>query len=107
MAIRFLHVFDPDQDPRRIAEVQRIFRSYYGTIYGDYADRIPDFLRRQGDMGMRVVLITAERPGGPVVAFALAFHYPDLNSTLLDFIVVDPSVRQRGIGGAQIGRAHV
>ena len=100
MAIRFLHVFDPDQDPRRIAEVQRIFRSYYGTVYADYADRIPEFLRHQAELGIRVILLTAERPGGPVVAFALAFHYPDLNSTLLDFIVVDPAVRQRGIGGA-------
>ncbi|HUF28658.1 MAG TPA: histone deacetylase family protein [Gemmatimonadaceae bacterium] len=100
MAIRFLHVFDPDQDPRRMREVQRIFRSYYGTVYGDYAERIPDFLRRQAETGVRAILITAERPGGPVVGFALAFHYPDLNSTLLDFIVVDPTVRQRGIGGA-------
>ena len=100
MAIRFLHVFDPDHDRRRIAEVQRIFRSYYGTVYADYAERIPDFLRRQSQYGTRVILITAERVGGPVSAFVLAFHYPDINSTLLDFIVVDPSVRQRGIGGA-------
>jgi N-acetylglutamate synthase-like GNAT family acetyltransferase len=35
-----------------------------------------------------------------VLAFALALHYVDINATLLDFIVVDPAVRQRGIGGA-------
>ena len=31
---------------------------------------------------------------------AIAFHYLDINATLLDFIVVDPTARQRGIGGA-------
>ena len=34
MAIRFVHVFDADHEPRRIAEVQRIFRSYYGDVDG-------------------------------------------------------------------------
>ena len=101
MAIRFVHVFDADNEPRRIAEVQRIFRTYFGAAYGDYADRIPDLLRKQSELGQRTILITAENPQqGRVLAFALAFHYSDLNATLLDFIVVDPSVRQRGIGGA-------
>ena len=100
MAIRFMHVFDADHEPRRVAEVQRIFRTYFGAAYGDYADRIPDLLRRQAELGHRTILLTAEDVGVRVTAFALAFHYPDLGSTLLDFIVVDPSVRQRGIGGA-------
>ena len=100
MGIRFVHVFDADLEPRRIAEVQRIFRSYYGAVYGDYADRIPDLLRRQAEHGHRTILISAEDPHGRVLAFALAFHYTDINATLLDFIVVDPAVRQRGIGGA-------
>lgn len=98
--IRFVHLYDPDHEPRRMAEVQRIFRSYFGAAYGDYADRIPDLLRRQAELGHRTILITAERAMGEMLAFALAFHYPDLNATLLDFIVVDPTVRQRGIGGA-------
>jgi acetoin utilization deacetylase AcuC-like enzyme len=34
------------------------------------------------------------------MAFALALHFTDINATLLDFIVVDPAVRQRGVGGA-------
>jgi acetoin utilization deacetylase AcuC-like enzyme/GNAT superfamily N-acetyltransferase len=100
MAIRFLHVYDADADPRRITEVQRIFRSYFGEAYGGYADEIPELLRRQAERGHRTILITAESPHGQVMGFALALHYPDLNSTLLDFIVVDPAVRQRGIGGA-------
>ncbi|MGH7632869.1 MAG: GNAT family N-acetyltransferase, partial [Gemmatimonadaceae bacterium] len=101
MAIRFVHIFDADTEPRRMAEVQRIFRSYFGVYYGDYAERIPDLLRRQAELGQRTILITAENPQqGRVFAFALAFHYTDLNATLLDFIVVDPTVRQRGIGGA-------
>ena len=100
MAIRFLHVFDPDHEPRRTAEVQRIFRSYFGEAYADYADKIPDLLRRQAELGHRTVLITAEESGGQVLAFALALHYADINSTLLDFIVADPAVRQRGVGGA-------
>ena len=101
MAIRFVHVFDADLEPRRIAEVQRIFRSYFGAVYGDYADTIPDLLRRQGELGHRTIIITAEDPRRrAVLAFALALHYSDINATLLDFIVVDPVVRQRGIGGA-------
>ena len=101
MAIRFVHVFDADLEPRRVAEVQRIFRSYFGDVYGGYADRIPDLLRRQSELGHRTVIITAEDPRlHRVMAFAIALHYPDINATLLDFIVVDPNVRQRGIGGA-------
>jgi acetoin utilization deacetylase AcuC-like enzyme/GNAT superfamily N-acetyltransferase len=81
--------------------VQRIFRSYFGEVYGDYADRIPDLLRRQSELGHRTIIITAEDPRRRrVTAFALALHYTDINATLLDFIVVDPAVRQRGIGGA-------
>ena len=101
MSIRFVHVFDADLEPRRIAEVQRIFRSYFGAVYRDYADTIPDLLRRQGELGHRTIIITAEDPRKrSVLAFALALHYTDINATLLDFIVVDPAVRQRGIGGA-------
>lgn len=98
--IRFVHLYDADHEPRRMEEVQRIFRSYYGEHYGDYADRIPDLLRRQTELGHRTILITAEKSQGQMLAFALALHYPDLNATLLDFLVVDPTVRQRGIGGA-------
>jgi acetoin utilization deacetylase AcuC-like enzyme/GNAT superfamily N-acetyltransferase len=100
MAIRFVHLFDADLEPRRIAEVQRIFRSYFGEAYGEYADTIPDLLRRQAQFGHRTIIITAEDPRGRVLAFALALHYGHLNATLLDFLVVDPAVRQRGVGGA-------
>jgi acetoin utilization deacetylase AcuC-like enzyme/GNAT superfamily N-acetyltransferase len=100
MAIRFLHLYDADADPRRLAEVQRIFRSYFGEAYGEYAGQIPDLLRHQAELGHRTIIIVAEDPRGRVLGFALALHYPDLDSTLLDFLVVDPTVRQRGIGGA-------
>jgi acetoin utilization deacetylase AcuC-like enzyme/GNAT superfamily N-acetyltransferase len=101
MAIRFVHVFDADLEPRRIAEVQRIFRSYFGGVPGNYAEQIPDLLRRQSERGHRTIIITAEDPRRrQVMAFAIALHYADINATLLDYIVVDPAVRQRGIGGA-------
>ena len=101
MAIRFIHIFDADLEPRRLAEVQRIFRSYFGAAYTEYADTIPDLLRRQAQLGHRTILITAEDPHRRhVIAFAIALHYAEIDATLLDFIVVDPVVRQRGIGGA-------
>lgn len=100
MAIRFVHVTDSESDTRRVADVQRIFRSYFGDVYGDYADRIPALLSRQAELGHRTILLAAEDARGRMRAFALAFHYPDLSVTLLDFIVVDPTARQRGIGGA-------
>lgn len=100
MPIRFLHIHDPVLSPRRLEEVQRIFRSYYGSAYENYAEGIPELLRRQGELGRRTILLTAEREAGHVAAFALAFHYADLEATLLDFLVVDPTVRQRGVGGA-------
>jgi acetoin utilization deacetylase AcuC-like enzyme/GNAT superfamily N-acetyltransferase len=100
MPIRFVHIHDPILAPQRLAEVQRIFRSYYGEAYENYAERIPELLRRQGEQGQRTILLTADQDGGHVAAFALAFHYADLNATLLDFLVVDPEVRRRGVGGA-------
>lgn len=93
-------VADADQDERRVAEAQRIFRTYYGEHHGEYAGRFPDLLRRQHELGFRVILMTAEQIRGRVIAFALAFHFSELNATLLDFLVVDPNVRQRGAGGA-------
>jgi acetoin utilization deacetylase AcuC-like enzyme/GNAT superfamily N-acetyltransferase len=98
--IRFILVADPDLESRRISEVQRIFRTFYGEHLSAYADEIPDLLRRQHELGYRVFLMTAEQIRGRVIAFALVFHFPELNSSLLDFIVVDPEVRQRGTGGA-------
>ena len=80
--------------------MQRIFRSYYGTAYEGYADRIPDLLRTQSQLGYRVLVIAAENHRGDVMGFALAFHFPSLNASLLDFLVVDPGIRQRGVGGA-------
>jgi acetoin utilization deacetylase AcuC-like enzyme/ribosomal protein S18 acetylase RimI-like enzyme len=100
VAIRFVHVYDAEHEARRLAEVQRIFRTYFGEATGAYSDTIPDLLRRQGQLGHRTIIITAEDPRGRVLAFAMAFHYTDVNVTLLDYIVVDPAVRQRGIGGA-------
>jgi acetoin utilization deacetylase AcuC-like enzyme/ribosomal protein S18 acetylase RimI-like enzyme len=100
VAIRFLHVFDADLEPRRIAEVQRIFRSFYGAAYPDYAERIPELLRGQAELGQRTLLLTAENTQGRMLGFALVFHYTDRNLSLLDFLVVDPASRRRGIGGA-------
>jgi len=100
VAIRFVHVYDADLEVRRVAEVQRILRSQFGEAVDAYADAIPDMLRGEGALGHGTILITAEDPHGRVLGFALALHYADVNVTLLDFIAVDPAVRQRGIGGA-------
>jgi acetoin utilization deacetylase AcuC-like enzyme/ribosomal protein S18 acetylase RimI-like enzyme len=83
-----------------VREVQRIFRSYYGSAYAGYAEKIPELLRRQPELGFRVILISAENHRGDVLGFALAFHFPRLQATVLDFLVIDPDVRQRGVGGA-------
>ena len=100
MAIRFVHITDAESDVRRVAEVQRIFREYFGAVYTEFADRIPELLSRQAELGHRTILIGAEDARGRMRGFALALHYADLNVTLLDYIVIDPGARQRGIGGA-------
>jgi acetoin utilization deacetylase AcuC-like enzyme/ribosomal protein S18 acetylase RimI-like enzyme len=82
-----------------VRDVQRIFRSYYGSAYAGYAEKIPDLLRRQTELGFRVIIITADNQRD-VMGFALAFHFPKLDATVLDFLVVDPEIRQRGVGGA-------
>lgn len=46
MTIRFVHVYDAEREARRLAEVQRIFRTYFGEGNDAYADEIPDLLRR-------------------------------------------------------------
>jgi hypothetical protein len=45
MAIRFVDIFDPDQEPQRIQQVQRIFRSYSGEACDEYGERIAALLR--------------------------------------------------------------
>ena len=59
--IRFVHLYDADHEPRRMAEVQRIFRTYYGVHYGEYADKIPDLLRRQSELGHRTICADSPR----------------------------------------------
>src|SRR5688500_20217310 len=101
MAIRFVHVSDADLEPRRIAEVQRIFRTYFGEVYGGYADRIPDLLRRPSELGHRTIIITAEDPRiRRVLAFPIALHYPAFHATLLHLIVGDPHLRHHATGAS-------
>ncbi|HPR62795.1 MAG TPA: histone deacetylase family protein [Thermoanaerobaculia bacterium] len=82
-----------------LEQVQTIFRSHFPSV-ADYADRIPDMLRNPFEFGYRSILLISESRGGAVSGFSLFLHFPEINSSLLDFIAVRRGTRGGGVGGA-------
>ena len=86
-------------DRDRIAQVQAIFRAHFPQ-FDDYDKKIPQLLTRPFQYGYRAVLLVCERSAQRVAGFALLLHFPEINSSLLDFLAVAPEIRGGGVGQA-------
>ncbi len=86
-------------DRDRIAQVQAIFRAHFPQ-FGDYDRKIPQLLADPFRYGYRAVLLVSERTTRHVTGFALLLHFPEINSSLLDFLAVAPDIRGGGVGQA-------
>lgn len=86
-------------DRVRIAQTQEIFRLNFAAVAG-YADKIPDLLAQPVKYGYKTVLLVSETGLGKVTGFSLVLHFPEINSSLLDFVATRRAERGRGIGSA-------
>jgi len=86
-------------DRARIEQVQKIFRKNFPYAAAE-ADRIPDLLNHPFDYGYRTVLLVSESALGNVTGFSLFLHFPEVNSSFLDYIAVKKITRGGGLGGA-------
>jgi acetoin utilization deacetylase AcuC-like enzyme/GNAT superfamily N-acetyltransferase len=86
-------------DRQRIEQTQEIFRQNFAAVAG-YADKIPDMLDHPFKYGYATILLVCETVMARVTGFALVLHFPEINSSLLDFIATRRQMRGGGIGGA-------
>ena len=82
----------------RVRQVQEIFRASYPDE-AHYADKMPSLLNQPFQFGYRTYLVVSESSQRKVTGFSLFLHVPEINSSLLDFLVVAPGVRGGGLGG--------
>ncbi|TFG65233.1 MAG: GNAT family N-acetyltransferase [Spirochaetales bacterium] len=82
-----------------VAQVMELFRVTFPDVR-DYAESIPKHLDNPVRYQYKTVLLAALGPKNTVSGFALIIHFPLVNYSLLDFIVVDPEIKARGIGSA-------
>lgn len=86
-------------DRQRIQQTQEIFRQNFAAV-ASYADRIPDMLDHPFKYGYKTVLLVSETAMAKVMGFSLVLHFPEINSSLLDFIAAHRQMRGGGIGGS-------
>jgi acetoin utilization deacetylase AcuC-like enzyme/GNAT superfamily N-acetyltransferase len=86
-------------DRSRVRQAQQILRESFPSE-ADHADLIPTLLAEPTRFRCRSVLLVAEDTGGQVKAFALVSHFPDSNTTFLDFLAARKGIRGGGLGGA-------
>ena len=86
-------------DRDAIVQVQRLFRVVFPDV-PERADLIADQLDHPFKYGYRTIVLVAYRTGRRVTGFALVNHFPQANSSFLDFLATDPGMRSGGFGGA-------
>jgi len=86
-------------DREQIEQVREIFVQHFGEV-ADYAGKIPDMLDSPFKYGYRAVLLVSEQAANRVTGFSLVLHFPEVNSSLLDFIAVRGTIRGGGLGSA-------
>jgi len=87
------------RDADKIRQVQNIFRSNFAED-SSYADKIPDMLDKPFAFGYRTILLTSQTADRRVTGFSLILHFPEINSSLLDFIAIRPQIKGGGLGSA-------
>jgi len=95
--IRRLHntVLPADRDA--ISQVQEIFRQNFQDV-ASYAEKIPGLLDHPFRQGYQSFLLVCETGLGRVTGFALFLHFPEIDSSLLDFLAVRRDIRGGGLG---------
>ena len=86
-------------DRQRISQAQEIFRQNFSAV-ASYADNIPDVLDHPFKFGYDSILLVCETAMAKVMGFSLVMHFPEINSSLLDFLATRRQMRGGGIGGA-------
>ncbi len=86
-------------DRRRVEQVQAIFRPSFPYAAGD-ADRIPGLLDQPFRYGYRTILLVSENGRGTVTGFSLFLHFPEIDSSFLDYLAVRPGTKGGGLGSA-------
>jgi GNAT superfamily N-acetyltransferase len=97
--IRRVHTTALPSDKDQVEQVKEIFRSSFSAV-AEYAEKIPDMLDRPFRYGYRAVLLVSLSSNHKVSGFSLILHFPEINSSLLDFIASAPSVKGGGLGSA-------
>lgn len=98
--IRIRRVFNSAllSDRLRIEQVQAIFRPNFPYV-ADYAEKIPDLLDNPFKYGYHSTLLVAENSRSTVTGFSFFLHFPEINSSFLDYMAVRPGTRGEGLGG--------
>lgn len=76
-----------------------IRRVYSGALAKD-ADKIPDLLDHPFTYGYRTILLVSQGTDRRVTGFSLFLHFPEISSSLLDFIAIRPKIKGGGLGSA-------
>jgi len=86
-------------DRLRVEQVQEIFRPSFPYAARE-ADRIPGLLDHPFRYGYRSILLVSENGRGTVTGFSLFLHFPEINSSFLDYLAVRPGTKGGGLGSA-------
>ena len=87
------------RDKEQLEQVKEIFLHSFGGIPG-YADKIVQMLDEPFKFGFRAAMLVSEGDLGKVSGFSFVLHFPEVNCSMLDFIVVRGARRSGGLGGA-------
>ena len=101
MIIRIRRVYSTGlpADRDRVEQVKDIFRANFAYLPG-HADKIPHILDYPFRYGYRALLLVSEDARRRVSGFALVLHFPEINSSFLDFLAVASRTQGGGLGGA-------
>ncbi|HPJ73004.1 MAG TPA: GNAT family N-acetyltransferase, partial [bacterium] len=97
--IRRVYSSELPNDRNRIEQVGEIFRQNFPHAAPD-ADLIPDLLDNPFRYGYRTILLVSETALGKVTGFSLFLHFPEIDSSFLDYIAVKAGTRGAGLGSA-------